>query len=135
MDSGLHTYFDNYYFTIYRKPNEKKKRKTDVFTVKIGENKYPRDAQFANLDGKILSFGEDMSLWPHGDFLKFHNEKFAWAQMKGAAEPKPIDRQDTEGTMVHNFDAIDHHKAEWIKNQRVENYEQLEDAVEINYVL
>ncbi len=126
MDPRFHRYFDNYFFTIYRKE--------DTFTVKVGDYLYPEDAEFANINGKTLLFGNDKFLWPHSEFLKFHNRKFEFKQkeFKAAAETKPFDRQDTDGTVVHNFNAIDSWKGKWISNQNVEQYEQLEKGTEIN---
>jgi hypothetical protein len=126
MGSTLHDYFDLYYFTIIRNGDE--------FSVKVGEYLYPDDSQLANLDNANLSFGIDQSLWPSSGFLMFHNRKFNFTQnaaMKASAEPKPSDRQDSDKTITHNFDAIDYSKRDWIMMQNVEHYDDLEISVEI----
>jgi hypothetical protein len=110
MDPRLHQYFDNYFFTIYRND--------DQFKIKMGENFYPRDAQFANLDGQILSFGPRSNLWPHAEFLKFHNRKFAFKQRKAAAEAKAFHREKSEGTILKNLESIDDFKKKWLLEQQ-----------------
>lgn len=127
MDPRLHRYFDRYFFTIYR--NE------DVFTVKVGEVAYPQDAEFANLDGLVVTFGLDRGLWPHAEFLKFHNRNFEFFQkkMEAEAEPKEFDRQNTDSTMIHDFVAIESSKLNWIVEQRnVLKYEDFKEDIEIN---
>ena len=110
MDRRLHYYFDRHFFTIYRNNN--------IFTLKVGEHLYPDDAQFANLDNHVLSFGTEQCLWPHAKFLEFHNMRFTFKQMKAAAEPKQFDRQNTDETITHNFDSLDTLKAKWITEQK-----------------
>jgi HNH endonuclease len=78
MDPRLHRYFDRYFFSIYR--NE------DVFTVKAGEFGFPNDAEFAKLDGLVVKFGLDRGLWPHAEFLKFHNRNFEFFQKKNGGQ-------------------------------------------------
>lgn len=125
MVRRLHHYFDNHYFTIYRNNN--------IFTVKVGEYSFPDDAEFANLDNHVLSFGTEQYLWPHAKFLEFHNRRFEFKQMKAAAEPKQYDRQNTDETISHNFDSLDTFRAKWITEQKdMKRYDYFIEGYEIN---
>jgi hypothetical protein len=119
MDPRFHKYFDLYYFTIIRDE--------DQFNVKVGTSFYPHDTDLSNIDGKQLYFGDQQHLWPSTAFLKFHNRKFEYQQMKAAAEPKHFDRNDSDLTIVHNFESLDFWKGEWIKAQDVNQYEDIEN--------
>jgi hypothetical protein len=110
MDPRLHRYFDNCYFTIYRND--------DQFAIKTRENVYPQDAEFTNLNGQIILFGPCSYLWPHAEFLKFHNRKFAFEQMTAAAEPKTFHGEKSEDTISNNLESTDDFKKKWLFEQQ-----------------
>jgi hypothetical protein len=95
----------------------------------VGEIMHPNDAEFVNLDGSVVSFGSEAYLWPHAEFLKFHNRRFAFKQMKAAAESKILDRHDTEETIIHISNAMDDWKRNWVNKQDVGQYEHSESDI------
>ncbi len=50
--------------------------------------------------------------------------------MKAAAEPFHFDRNDSDLTIVHNFESVDFWKGEWIKAQEVNQYEDIKNKNE-----
>lgn len=124
LDPRMRHYFYRYYFTIVRTEVAVENEVQAIFRIKTGKSSYPDDPEFANLDEKVLAFGNENDLWPHTVFLKWHNDRFDFAQEKAGNEPK---RQDEDVTMIPNTHAFDDKLiSKWLREHDNEPYEPLD---------
>ena len=115
MDSRLH-----YQFTIHRN--------NDVFRIETAPTFHSDDPELSNLDNKIITFGNNCSLWPNEMFLNNHNSQFTYIQNLPPAERPRVTRRRTELTIGRSFESKHRSTLKWITEQSNIKYDELTDV-------
>ncbi len=112
MSPPLQALFDQFHFTIVCQDGVFRVKKSDSLPI-------------PDLEEKVVDFGPNPELWPHPEFLAFHNAEF---KVRAATGISPFEHHDSDRALLPDSVEAREYVSEWIEHQNSEEFSEVEQV-------